>query len=536
MPATSIGESGVTGSRVSAPPLPAPATLGPSSPTVLRLLVTAMVLLAAAIGLCWQALVNAGQPTRAVAWGGAGITAYALSLLCLVGRDHGRSLGLSRWRLGSWSLLWYGASLGLATLTWAQPQTGTAAMISISNVLRALWLVAVGMTAWAIGYSAGHVRAASHTGATAMAALGHRFSSKVRSPLAPWILYAVGAAARVAFAFTTGTFGYVGDIQSSVTTASSYQQVLNILGSCAPLAVAAAALQVYRERVPGARVTLTILFLAEIAFSAVSGYKLGFIVTILAVAVPFTVARRRLHRGLLIFSVLVILLIVIPFNNAYRSAARSTSGTLSTSQAVRAAPGILAQTVINENIAGTLSSSASYLLVRIRNIDAPAIIMQRTPGQIGYTSPAGLIEEPIVSLIPRAIWPGKPIIDSGYKFSQEYYGVPAAVITSSAITPLGDLYRHGGWIPVIVGMFLLGFGTRFLDDFMNVTNPHMIFLFILLFPIFVNQEDDWAGMVVAFPSLALVWILAVYLTFRKNERFHPDSALGLARPAQRPGS
>ena len=112
----------------------------------------------------------------------------------------------------------------------------------------------------------------------------------MRSPLAPWILYAIGTAARIATAVTTGRFGYVGDVQSAVTTASGYQQGLSLLSLCAPLAVAAAALQVYRERVPGARVTLTVLFLAEIAFGAAAGGKQSFIITILAVAIPFTAA------------------------------------------------------------------------------------------------------------------------------------------------------------------------------------------------------------------------------------------------------
>ncbi len=498
-------------------------TAVPGSPTAFRPLITATLLLAAAIGSCWQALASAGQPTRAVVWGGVGLTAYTASLLCLIGGGRGKFAGIARWRLGSWSMIWYGASFGLATLTWVTPQTGVAAEISLSSVLRALWLVVVGVTLWTLGYATGPGRGVRHLGARAMAALAVRFSPQVRSPLAPWMLYAIGAASRVAFALTTRTFGYVGDVQAAVTTASGYQQWLNILGACAPLAVTAAALQVYRERVPGARVTLAILFVAELAFSAASGYKQGFIITILAVTVPFSLARRRVHKGLLIFTILVILLIVIPFNQAYRNVARGPSGTLSTSQAIGAAPGVLVRTISNQEITKTLSSSASYLLVRIRNIDSAAIIMQRTPSQIRFTSPVQLIRGPVITLIPRAIWPGKPIIDSGYQFSQDYYDLPATVITASAITPVGDLYLHGGWIPVIAGMFLLGCWTRFLDDAMDVHgNPHAVFLFVLLFPIFVNQEYDWAGMIALIPGTVLVWLLSVWLTFGRNSTAWPE--------------
>ena len=107
----------------------------------------------------------------------------------------------------------------------------------------------------------------------------------------------------------------------------------------------------------------------------------------------------------------------------------------------------------------------------------------------------------------------------GYEFSQTYYELPATVYTSSAITPVGDLYLHGGWIPVIVGMFLLGCGVRLLDDVMDVYgNPHSVFLFLLLFPSLVKQEDDWVGMLAGIPATLLIWLFAIYLTFRKRER------------------
>jgi hypothetical protein len=482
-----------------------------------RRMVTAMLLLTVAIALSWQALARTGQPTQAVAWGSTGLAVYAASLLCLLGGARERWFGLSRWWFGSWILLWYGIAFGLATLTWTQPQTGTSAEISLSSVLRALWLVAAGMTLWTLGYSAGPGWWARHFGNRVMAALSRRFTPEVRSPLAPWILYGIATVARIVAVITTGLFGYVGDVRSAVSTASGYQHLVSLLSLCGPLAVAAAALQVYRERTPGARVTLTILFLAEIAFGVASGGKQSFIITILAVAVPFTTARRRVYKGLLVFAVVAFLLVIVPFNQAYRSAARNASGTLSASQAIEAMPGILKQIAVTGDITGVFSSSASYVLTRIREIDSPAIIMQRTPSQIGFLSPVQLAEAPVVDLVPRAVWPDKPILDTGYQFSQSYFELPPTVYTSSAVTPVGDLYRHGGWIPVIVGMFLLGCATRFLDDVMDVRgNPHSIFLFLLLFTSLVKQEDDFVGMLAGIPGILLVWLFAVYVIFRRK--------------------
>ena len=216
---------------------------------------------------------------------------------------------------------------------------------------------------------------------------------------------------------------------------------------------------------------------------------------------------------------LAFLLIVVPFNQSYRSAARSTQ---------ERSP--LARRLMRRQVFwarhwhwGCRRGAfvlRQFLLTRIREIDNPAIIMQRTPAEIGFVSPIQLVTAPIAALVPRAVWPGKPILDSGYEFSQTYYELPTTVYTSSAITPVGDLYRHGGWIPVIAGMFLLGCGVRLLDDVMDVGgNPHSIFLFILLFPSLVNQEDDWVGMLAGIPGTILIWLFAVYLTFRR-ERPH----------------
>ena len=260
----------------------------------------------------------------------------------------------------------------------------------------------------------------------------------MRSPLAPWILYAIGTAARIAIAAATGRFGYVGYVQSALTTASGYQQWLAFLGLCAPMAVAAAGLQVYRESVPGARITLTVLFLAEITSGAIAGGKESFIVATLAVAIPFVASRRKIHKGLLIFGVLGFFLVIVPFNHAYRSTARAPSVPLSASQAIGTAQSILQQTIAAQDVAGVFSSSVDSILTRIREIDNPAIILQRTPTQISFQNPMQLIEAPIVDLIPRAVWPSKPIMTSGYQFGQIYYGVPATNYTSFAVTPLGD--------------------------------------------------------------------------------------------------
>jgi hypothetical protein len=478
-------------------------------------IVVATVLLAGAVGLLAATLDTLDQPTLAIVFASLALAAYAVGLLCLLG---GR-LGLSSWSFGAWTLFWYATAFGLATLTWSGPQTGTATEIAITSVLRALWLVAVGMTVWVLGYFIGPGRFMREKTNQAVRALGRHFETGVRSPLSPWILYGIGIVARLASTATTGRFGYVGDAASVVSTATAYGQALSLLSLCAPLAVSAAALRVYRERAPHARTTLIVLFAAELVFGAAAGGKQSFIITVLAVAIPFSAARNRLPRVALIGLTVVFLVIVIPFNQAYRGTVRSGSGALSVGEAIGSAPQILGQTLAGHSLLTVLPASTDFLFQRITEIDSPAIIMQRTPAQIGFLSPVQLAAGPAAELIPRALWPAKPIVAVGYQISQEYYGFSSTVYTSSAITPVGDLYRHGGWVPVVGGMFFLGCGVRLLDDVLDVReNPHAIFLVLLLFPELVKNEVDWVSLVSSIPGTIAIWVLAVALTFRKRRR------------------
>jgi hypothetical protein len=260
-----------------------------------------------------------------------------------------------------------------------------------------------------------------------------------------------------------------------------------------------------------------VLFLSELAFGAAAGGKESFVIAILAVVVPMSAARRRLPKVAVLGCFVAFLVIVIPFNQAYRSVARDGSVTLSPSQAINLAPGIFRQTLTGQSVIKVLPDSVIYLMQRIREIDSPAIVMQRTPGQLPYDSPVQLIEAPVVDIVPRVVWPGKPILATGYQFSQEYFGLSPTLYTSSAITPIGDLYRHGGWVPVVAGMLVLGCGIRLLDDVLDVrSNPHAVFLVLLLFPSLVNGEQDWVTLWASIPATMLVWLLATALTFQRR--------------------
>ena len=196
--------------------------------------------------------------------------------------------------------------------------------------------------------------------------------------------------------------------RSAYSTPTGYEQILSDLSLLCPLAICAAALQVYSERVSSARITLVVLFIVEVAFGAAAGGKQGFVIDVMAVAIPMSAVRYRVPKVIVIGGILAFLVIIIPFNQKYRPVVQGGPTSLPISQAIDEAPSILRQ-VTSQNLFVTIGSSRAFLLQRIREIGGPAVILQRTPGQIAFSSPVQLIETPLTYMVPRALWPGKPI-------------------------------------------------------------------------------------------------------------------------------
>jgi hypothetical protein len=471
------------------------------------------LLIAAAIVLLSETLVTLDRPTLAVVWGGVALAAYLAGLLCITGARYA-GLGISQWKIGPWMLLWYGIAFGLVTVAWSGPQYGATAEVALPNVLRALWLGAAGMTAWTVGYCTGPGRWAADGAGRIMAALGRRLGPDIRSPAAPWILYGIGSAARLVTVATTGRFGYLGN---TAVNGASYTEFLSALGLCAPLALAAASLQVFREGMRTARKTLVILFIAEAVIGAASGGKGSFVTAVLAAAIPCCAVRRRVPEKTLgalalLFLVALFLAVVIPFNLAYRASAQTG---LTPREGVASAPVILRDAVVRQNPITLVGGSLSYLAQRVSEIGGPAIILQRAPSQVPFLSPAQLVESPVEGFVPRILWPSKPVLVTGLTFSREFFELPPT--TASADTLVGGLYWHGGWIPLLAGMFVVGWGVRLLDGALDArANSHAIFLVLLLLPAIAGVEQDWNSLLASIPATAFTWLLALFLTFRRR--------------------
>jgi hypothetical protein len=444
------------------------------------------------------------------------VTLLAFAALLLITGLPGNEQGISRWRLGPWYLLWSGLAFGLASLTWLGPQTGSATRVALPSVVEGLGVLGLGIAAWTAGYVLGPPRALRDAARSGLSTVLRGTGTTVRGGLLPWVFYSVGSGARLTGALLTGGFGYVGDPSRLVTSAHAYSQLLSLLSTFALFGIAAAAYRAFSPAIRGGHATLWTLVAAELAVGAVAGSKGAILLALAAVLIPYGALRRRVPLKALLIGAVVFLWVAVPFNNAYRQTVRGDAH-LTPAEAVTAAPQILTETLTGASPAETVGDSADTMLRRIREIDSIAIITQLTPETIAYRSPWEFAVVPALGLIPRAIWPEKPIFANGYEFSQEYYGTPRTTYTSTAITGLGDLYRHGGLWTVAVGMLLLGAGCRLFDLLIRPeTDPRALCFSVCFLPVVVKSEIDISLLLIGIPGGILIAAVGARLMCRRS--------------------
>lgn len=164
-------------------------------------------------------------------WGSLALARYAGSFLCVVGGRQRACLGLGLWRLGPWTLLWYGIIFGIATIPLNRSQNYVTAQILPADILKALWLVAIAISAMAAGFLAGPSGPARRVSSRGLEALSRRFAFEVRRSAVPWVLCVIGLVANVAVTAATGVFGYVGSTVASLNMATGYQQYMALFCS-----------------------------------------------------------------------------------------------------------------------------------------------------------------------------------------------------------------------------------------------------------------------------------------------------------------
>ncbi len=479
---------------------------------------------------------------------------------------------------------WFGASFalvfGLASLGWAAPPTSDATLISKDSVLRAMVVVTVAIGCFTFGYALARRRLVRGEANWLQRVIVTQ--SPVRDGRrTAWLLFGIALAADLG-QIAIGRFGYLSNPAAAVIAGNPFSQFLFVVGNFSVFAVALSANHYAQQRSVKRLWSFAVLLGAQSFIGFFSGEKEVVALGFLAAIMGYAANSRRPPIAGAVAATLIFIFVVVPVTTKYRglvvvgnsrlspvqvlqtasnqslkffisarqavaqrvepphahatpaltTAASTTPATATpaTATPATASPAPVTPAPVTptpETPAHATQAAATQTGQRVSRIGDVAIIVQRTkPSDIAYRPLTELLEAPFLGLVPRAIWPGKPILDAGYQFNQQYYGLAATQYTSGAVTPEGDLWRHGGWLVLIAGMLLFGAGVQILDaatiDVRNV--PLRLLLILSFFTLVVKHETDVVSLLAAVPSLLFgVALAARIVTTRIHRQSMPVS-------------
>jgi len=207
-------------------------------------------------------------------------------------------------------------------------------------------------------------------------------------------------------------------------------------------------------------------------------------------------------RYIFSYRIIPLLLIIMIFSSVFSSLQSNRANFISVFSEENS------QNAVNENSSALLDRSAN--VAQITNI---VNLVKRN----GFYN--GRASAPIITaLIPRAIWPDKPLIQLGIWFALEigaaYKAENGRVNNSINMTVAGELYLDFGWLGVALGSFLFGAfigllwnSTRFYSSEYNISGT------IFGGYIFILSIGSYADLQI------VITLLSTYLIFLALKKF-----------------
>ena len=457
---------------------------------------------------------TSGQSSEGFRIGAAAASVVTLGGAGIIALRRTRSAGEPRTlRLGicwiGFFLLYYGAT----SVAWiGGSQSGPSSIVPVESIPGALAVCFFALAAWLVGYAIGVPRLVMRGVSTTVNWALPFNSTRLRTRNFALVLYGIGMTSRVV-QILLGSYLYLSDPTAAISSPSPVTQVLSQGSQLARYGLILAALDRYvLTRSFRSTVIFRSLLAVEIAFALISGVKGELVFTLIGVAVVAVWGGRRIPRSAIAGAIAAVLLL-LPVNAAYRKIVRFSGATITGTAAIQLFPTAVADVATSGDIPGLVTEELGRAIGRYRQIDSVGLIMAKTPSLIPYRSRSDLVLSVAATFVPRAVWPGKPVLDTGYAFGREYYLIPEGAVTASAVTLPGDFYRHGGLLPVVIGFILLGMVCVLVERTMLPNRDiRRIVLYLPVCILLLGLEDGAvslaANLAHTFPVLLIVTRLA----------------------------
>lgn len=420
---------------------------------------------------------------------------YLLFLLVIASPAEEIWCGLTRLRTAAWVLLYGSFTFGFATVLMINNWDLSRRVVDLDYVRPALFMIGIAYTAMVIGYRM-HYTKSNRTDS---------ISFEMVTPASVFGVWTVGILALTAFTLGSGGYGYLGSPVVTEDSVGPLTQPLLALSTFRHVALGWAVYMALTSSSVSYRYLIAIIASANTLIAVFAGMREEFIMLGIAALLPYLLVRRRLPILRLLLAAIVFLLVLTPFVSQVRSIVRDGDTSLSVQEAVAGiTDSIRSGTAIDDRASVEESASRFALSENV------AVILEATPARIPYRDIDELVSAPFVGLVPRAVWPDKPVSVSGQDFYREYW--LGRGLSSSAVTVPGSLLMYGGVGVLAAGMFLFGLGLRVFDEF-HIRRGGLISVLsvMIVFDTVVKQEASVVSILRAIPIFVFLYFLASFL-------------------------
>ncbi len=339
---------------------------------------------------------------------------------------------------------------------------------------------------------------------------GYYLGGRLRAPVrrAPM---AVRGELWIAAVFLIGFCAQLLDVQASRAgdLSSTRSGLLSFLQQFIPFALFAYFLLVYLffSRLANLKhkaLLVGVVVPAELAILALSlGNKSFFMIFLGIPIVAFRYARGRMPWSAVLVSLLIIVFAVFPFYNMYRNTNNTSSMGTRVGQTLDRLGGLTPQ--------GYGEQSLYEVGRRVALVNSVAVIVRETGSSVEYAHGRTIGLALVSILIPRAVWPDKPVINLGREFAREFRIQPRHDDrTWVAVTAVGELYWNFGLAGVLAGMLALGLALRFIYGLLGeqmAANPVRMAAYVSLFLTLLGFDGNLAAWLGATVKAVTIYLL-----------------------------
>lgn len=149
---------------------------------------------------------------------------------------------------------------------------------------------------------------------------------------------------------------------------------------------------------------------------------------------------------------------------------------------------------------------------------------QLAPYEEGYGLDNNIVKDTATLLVPRVIWPEKPVASDPRAYSELYFAYGE---NSFAITPIGDLLRNFGPTGVFFGMMLLGLVLRSIYRAFVENQPDVLWRKTLYFMLVtsVSFEAFYGSILPMLVKVGITSVVGILLTELVARRFSGRSSI-----------